>query len=384
MVNPKKPLETIRVVDLTTYLAGPCCGRILAHMGADVIKVEPFEGDPYRRQGELYNVPTTDTNNPLFIAANEGKRFIIIDLKNKDGLEIFYELIRKADVFITNLMERSLVKLKVTYEELSHLNPRLVYGVIDGYGKRGLAANRPGFDTTAYFARGGLMLDYVQKGNPPNNMMLGSGDCNTGLSLAAGILAALTGAQLHGQGYHVRSSLLHSSIWMASMNYVISQYGTNYFIDRTYRCKDGTYMYVQAFTDKQKKFLCELIGVDEKTYDDRWNVVPILRKIYETKTYDEWFELFSKTNICIERLKHIKEVADDEQSLTNNFIAKYDGNNNKPVSIPMPPIKFEGTDDVLSCEIKQGGDTVSVLAELGLSTEDISRLVKHHAIGLSQ
>jgi (R)-2-hydroxy-4-methylpentanoate CoA-transferase len=382
MEKTSKPLEGIRVIELTTYLAGPSCGRLLAEMGADVIKVESFEGDPYRQQGILYDVPSTETNNPLFVAANAGKRFIVIDLKNEEGIGIFYKLIRVADVFITNVMERSLKKLKVTYDDLNLINPHLVYGLIDGYGQKGPAAGRPGFDATAYFARGGYMLDYVQEGNPPNNMMLGAGDCNTGLSLAAGLMAALTGAQIHGQSYKVCSSLLHSSIWMASMNYIISQYGKNYFIDRCYRCKDGIYMYVQAITDKQKEFLCEIIGVNKESYDDHWNMVPKLREIYETKTFSEWSEIFTKTNLCVEQLKHIEEVPCDEQALTNRFILKYDGNKDKSVSIPMSPLKFGVMDEVLPCEIKQGGDTASVLNELGYSSEEISRFATNHAIGL--
>lgn len=381
MANTRKPLEAIRVIELTTYLAGPSCGRILAHLGAEVIKIEPFEGDPWRRQGVLYDIPTTDTDNPLFVAANEGKRFIIIDLKKEQGLEVFYKLIKSADVFITNLTERALVKLKVTYEELKDINPRLVYGLIDGYGRKGPAAGRRGFDATAYFARGGHMLDYVQEGNPPNNMMLGAGDCNTGLTLAAGLLAALAGAQIHGQGYKVCSSLLHASIWMASMNYVISQYGEDYYIDQSYRCKDGIYMYAQAITEKQKESLCEIIGVDMKTYDDRWRMVPKLREIYETKTFDEWSKIFSKTNVCIERLRHIEEVSHDEQALTNGFIAIYDGDKEKPVSIPMPPIKYETSEDALSCKIKQGRDTVAVMDELGYSPDDIAWFAENRAIG---
>jgi (R)-2-hydroxy-4-methylpentanoate CoA-transferase len=383
MTKPGKPLEGIRVIELTTYLAGPTCGRVLASMGAEVIKIESFKGDPFRKQGILYNVPITDTNNPLFVAANDGKRFIVIDLKNEEGHEVFLRLIQNADVFITNLMDRSLIKLNATYEDLSRVNPRLVYGIIDGYGQEGPAAGRPGFDATAYFARGGHMLDYVEKGSPPNNMMLGAGDCNTGLALAAGVLAALSGAQRHGQGYKVCSSLLHTSIWMASMNYVISQYGANYYIDRSYRCKDGVYMYVQAITEKQKEFLCEIIGIEKKLYDDRWNTVPKLRALYETKTFAEWSEIFANTNICVERLKHIEEVPYDEQALTNHFLMEYDGDRNKCVNIPMSPIKFDFTDEDLSCEIRQGGATETVLKESGFSAEDIARLAENRAIGLS-
>lgn len=381
-VNEKKPLNGFTVIDLTTCLAGPACGRILAHMGADVIKVESLDGDPYRGQGVLYEIPVTATNNPLFVAANDGKRFISINLKNAEGLQVFYKLVARADVLITNLTERSLKKLRVTYEDLKPLNTRLVYGVISGYGEKGPDAGRPGYDPTAYFARGGYMLDYVQKGNPPNNMVLGAGDCNTGISLAAGVMGALIGAQIHGQGYKVCASLLHSSIWMASMDYVISQYSEDYFIDRVYRCKDGVYMYAQAITDKQKESLCEIIGLSPDVYNDRRNVVPALQEIYTTKTYEEWVSIFAETNICMERLNHIKEVAQDKQAYENGFLVSYYGDNNKPIGIPMPPIKYRGTSEKLNDDIRLGGSTTAVLQELGYSSEEIEHLAGIKAISI--
>ena len=370
------------IIDLTTYVAGSSCGRILAHMGADVIKVEPLDGDPYRNQGVLYSIPVADTNNPLFVAVNDGKRFISINLKNEEGLQVFYKLVARADVLITNLTERSLKKLKVTYQDLKPLNQNLVYGVINGYGEKGPDAGRPGFDPTAYFARGGYMLDYVQDGKPPNNMVLGAGDCNTALSLAAGVLGALVGVMIHGQGCRVCSSLLHSSIWMASMDYVISQYSEEYFIDRVYRCKDGAYMYVQALTDKQKELLCEIIGIGLDFYNDRRKVVPVLQKIYSTKTFEEWRSIFSETNICMERLKHIGEVAEDKQAYENSFLVNYYGDKNKPIGIPMPPIRFQGADEELHDEIRLGGSTAAVLQELGYSSEEIEHLAGTKAIGI--
>jgi len=139
---------------------------------------------------------------------------------------------------------------------------------------------------------------------------------------------------------------------------------------------------VQAITDKQKEFLCEIIGVDRESYDDHWKMVPKLRDIYATKTFAEWSEIFSKTNLCVERLRHIEEVSSDEQALVNGFIVKYKGDKEKPVSIPMSPIKLNGMNEVLPFKIQLGGDTAGVLKELGYSNEEIARLAENCAIGL--
>ena len=335
-----RPLDGIRVVELSTYLAAPACGRILAYMGADVLKIEPPSGDPFRRQGLLYGVPVSDDDNPLYMLANDGKRFMSLDLKTDEGRMKFRELIKGADVLLTNLMERSLDHLGASYAELHLLNPSLVYGRISAYGPKGPLSNKQGFDTTAYYARGGYMLDYVEPGTPPNNIMLGAGDCNTAMALSAGILTALIGAMLHGEGAMVNASLLHSSIWMASMDYVISQYSEDFFIDRVYRCKDGAYMYVQAITDKQKGMLLEIIGMTREEYDDHFASIPKLAAIYAEKTFDEWRDLLGNTGVCVEKLKHIHEVHFDHQALVNGFMKPY--GKLKIINIPTPPIIYDG------------------------------------------
>lgn len=344
-----KPLEGVKVVELSTYLAAPACGRILAYLGADVLKIEQPGGDPYRKQGLLYGVPVNDDDNPLYMHANAGKRFVGLDLKTEEGLNEFYSYVKDADVFITNLMDRSLDKLNIAYARLHAVNPALVYGRISGYGPKGPLAGKVGFDSTAYFARGGQMLDYVEPGTPPNNIMLGSGDCNTAMALAAGILTALTCALLHGEGSLVNASLLHTSIWMASMDYVISQYNENFFIDRVYRCKDGVYMYVQAITDKQKNMLLDIIGMTRGEYDDHFAAIPKLTKIYEMKTFDEWSAILDGTGVCIERLRHIHEVPFDEQALINGFMKPY--GKQKKVNIPIPPILYDGAPEAFDADI---------------------------------
>ncbi len=330
-------LEGVKVIEISSYLAVPSAGRFLAYMGAEVIKVESPSGDPYRKQGTIYGIPTENDNNPLFAGANDGKKFVMLDLKTETGRSRLCTLISDADIFITNLRVGAQKKLHVTFEELHRENQKLVYGWVNGYGSRGELANKAGFDSTAYFARGGHMLDYVQKGNPPNNMMLGLGDLNTAMSLVAGVLAAYCKVQNGGEGRQVEASLLGTSIWMASMDYVISQYGEDFFMDQAYQCKDGSYMYVQAITEKQQKALLGVIKMSKEEYNDHFGAIPKLRKIYKTKTFQEWFEILDGTGVCIERLRHIAELPGDMQARENSFLEQY-GQSGK-MWIPSPPVK---------------------------------------------
>ena len=266
---------------------------------------------------------------------------------------------------ITNLRIPALEKLKVTYDILKEINPKLVYGRISGYGTKGPLAGRLGFDSTAYFARGGHMLDYVEPGSPPNNMMLGSGDINAALALVSGTLAALAGCRICGEGRSVDVSLLHTSIWMASMDYVISQYGEDFFIDRVYRCSDGVYMYLQAITDKQKAILLDMIGMSRAEYDDHFGAIPKLREIYAKKTFAEWSAMLEGTGVCIERLRHIDEVPLDEQARVNGFLRPY--GRGSDIWMPMPPVSFEGSDAPAFTEsVALGRDNEAIRSELGL------------------
>ncbi len=356
-------LEGVRVIDLSTYLAAPSAGRVLAYMGADVIKVEAPAGDPFRFQGDIYGLPFEDDNNPLFAAANDGKRFMVLNLKDHADHDVFLDLVKTSDILITNLRMPALKRLGATYEDLHAVNPRLVYGRISGYGTKGPAADRLAYDSTAYFARGGHMLDYVEPGSPPNNMMLGSGDCNTGLALVSGVLAALAGAQISGEGREVNVSLLQTSIWMASMDYVISQYSEDFFIDRVYRCKDGIYMYLQAVTDKQKEILLGLIGMSLEEYNDHFSAIPKLKEIYAQKTFDEWCALLDGTGVCIERLRHVAEVPLDLQARENGFLAPYGRGNN--AWLPPPPLAYDSPAPPFSSGVRPGRDTDAIREELG-------------------
>lgn len=369
-----KPLAGIRVVEMTTYLAAPSCGRMLAYLGADVIKVEAPGGDPWRKLGSIYQIPHDDEVNPLFVLGNSGKRFVTLDLKTEEGREIMERLLSSADVFITNMMNKTLKKLHITYEELHEKYPKLVYGRVIGYGEKGAEAERPGFDASAYLARGGLMVDYVEQGTPPNNFMYGAGDLLCGMALMDGLLAALLEVQMGGAGRKIVSSLLHTAIWSANMDLVLRQYGNAALVERAYLLKDGKYALIQATTGKQRRDLCCILGLSEAEIKDPKIAYGLLQNIYKEKTLEQWQEIFAGSSVFIEPLSHVKDVPKDPNSLLNGFLMPYKSEQTRQVNIAMPPIQYDGETGDLSGEIRRGGSTHAVLQELGYTKEQIALL----------
>ena len=224
-----KPLEGIKVVDLTTFLATPTTGRVLGEWGADVIKVEAAKGDPGRvNQAAVFGMPASDDENLGFDMANMHKRFISLNLKSKTGAEIMDKLLDQADIFITNTRTKSLAKMGFDWESVHKKHPHIIMGHGLGYGKLGPEKDAAGFDVTCYMGRGGVFGTTVNKGDAPMIPTNGYGDFQCSMFLAAGILAALRGREKTGQGDYVTCALEHAGIYALSTGMVSAQYGNPY------------------------------------------------------------------------------------------------------------------------------------------------------------
>ncbi len=194
-------LEGIRIVEQGTFITGPCAGMMLADLGADVIKVESPDGDPYRSyQGEHYS--------PHFQAYNRNKRSIALDLKQKDDRDVFDGLVREADVFIQNFRPGTAARLGAGSERLCALNPRLVYASISGFGSSGPYTERPSYDSVAQALSG--FLSVVVDANRPRFLGPALADAITGLYAAYGVLGALVQRGRTGRGAHVEVSMLEA------------------------------------------------------------------------------------------------------------------------------------------------------------------------------
>jgi cinnamoyl-CoA:phenyllactate CoA-transferase len=227
----QRPLEGIKVIDMSTFIGAPACARFFAEFGADVIKIEPKGGDVVRFNGVSEGRLGTPYENTTWDLENAHKRGLVIDLKSPEGIEILLKLLENTDIFITNWRPQAIAKLGLDYDSLKDKYPKLVYASFTGYGEEGPDCNLPGYDFTAFWARSGLLGTLYQKGTEPINLIPGVGDHTTGMFLAAGIMVALYNAQKTGKGDKVEINLLHSAIWTQAITIQADQYtelGTKY------------------------------------------------------------------------------------------------------------------------------------------------------------
>ncbi|MFK7917086.1 MAG: CaiB/BaiF CoA transferase family protein [Ilumatobacter sp.] len=212
MSNAAGPLSGVRVIELGVWVAGPAAGGIMADWGADVIKVEPEAGDPQRSMFASLGV-RADLPVPPFELDNRGKRSVVLDLRDGADMERFHGLLDTADVLISNMRLGALERLGLGSETVCERHPHLVYGVITGYGTTGPDRDRAGYDIGAYWARSGAAHTIVPPGQLPPGLLSGAGDHQTGMALAAGVMAKLIERARTERGGFVSTSLLRNGMY---------------------------------------------------------------------------------------------------------------------------------------------------------------------------
>ena len=275
-----KPLEGIKVVELASMLAGPMCGRVLAEWGAEIIKVETFNGDAWRKQGGTTLSPTTEVANPNFDMQNLNKRFVSLNFRNPEALKVMYRLLEGADVLLTNFREQALTGMGLSYEQLKTRFPRLIHAGVLGYGAEGPDKDRPGYDYTAFFSRSGLMADLSPAGAGPLVPIGGVGDHSVAMALAGGIAAALYRRSVTGEGDKVDVSLLQTGIFICSTGILNgvngrvlprSRYDCGHAGSNTYQGSDGEWFYLACIDFRRFPELCELIGRPDIAVDPKYS-----------------------------------------------------------------------------------------------------------------
>src|SRR5271154_1321794 len=207
----------LKVVDLSSFIAGPGAATILSDFGADVIKVEPPEGELWRKGQKIPPQPHSEEPYP-FQLANRNKRGVALNLKDANAPQVLERLVKWADVFIVNTPHSARKKLKLEYEDVAQWNPRLIYADLTGFGEKGPDAALPGFDLTAFWARSGLLFMTRDAGEPPTWPVAGSGDNATAVGLYSAIVTALYRRERTGEGSYVTTSLLAAGVWSASVS----------------------------------------------------------------------------------------------------------------------------------------------------------------------
>lgn len=392
-----RPLEGLKVVELGTHFAVPSVTRILADWGAEVVKVESLTGDAWRIVGRNQKCPVVDDENPFFTVPNANKQFLALNLKDEDGKAALKKLISTADIFLSNMRLPALKKLGFSYEDLKEAFPSLIYVHFSGFGYEGPDASLPGFDSVAFWARSGSMLDWGVEGNFPFLAPTGAGDAMVGSILCAGVLAAVIGREKTGKGTFVSSSLMGSSIWYNNAAVVSTQYGNKFPKDKDhpanpfgwqYQCSDGEWLMIGVvdYADAYRKIM-PLMGHEDLVGDERFNTIsavqqhldefmPILRAGFMTDTRDNWVRRISELNIVIGKIGHLSELAHDEQAIANRFVVPVTFPSGKTVQMPTVPVQFSAYEvgDAYAPTGSIGRDDDKILASIGYSAEEIAAL----------
>ena len=291
----------------------------------------------------------------------------------------------------------ALAKLGFSYDHMKETYPSLIYVHFSGFGYEGPDAALPGFDSVAFWARSGSMIDWGVEGNFPFLAPTGAGDAMVGSILCAGVLAAVLGREKTGKGTFVSSSLLGSSIWYNNAGVVSTQYGNKFPKDKDhpanpfgwqYQCSDGEWLMlgVLDYADAYKKIM-PLMGHSDLVDDERFSTIsavqqhldefmPILRTGFMTDTRDNWVRRIGEQNIVIGKIGHLKELAYDEQAIANKFVVPVTFPSGKTVQMPTVPVQFSAYD--VGAEYEPTGsigrDDDKILAGIGYSEAEIAAL----------
>ena len=398
-----KPMEGVRVVDLTTFLAAPTAARVLGEWGADIIKVEAPNGDPGRTQGAVFGMTYEDDENLGFDMSNMNKRFVTLNLKTPDGMEVMHRLLADADVFVTNIRTKSLVKMGLDYDSLKEKYPRLVFAHCLGYGENGPEKDTAGFDVTCYMARGGVFGTTVNKGDAPMIPTNGFGDFQVSMCLASGISAALFNRERTGRGDKISVSLHHAAVYMLSTGVVSAQYGNEYPKSRmtvvcptnnVFRTKDEKWVALCAPQyDRDYNKVMTLIGrsdlVDNPDYCncDHLNaigknaeIIAIMDEAIAKFTRAEILKIFKDNDLPCEACYEPKDMYEDEQVWANGIMTKLDCPSGKR-NIATNPVKFQSLPEPdYKVTRAQGTDTASVMRELGYDDAAIEKYLAEGAV----
>lgn len=396
-----KPLEGIKVVELASFVAAPAAGRMLAEMGADVIRVESTAGDPWRFYGVNCGLPVADGENPLFDLYNLGKRDIQLDTKTPEGKEILLRLLGEADVFITNNRLKSLVRAGLDYDSLKDCFPKLIYGLVTGYGQTGPDVDAPGYDGVAFFSRSGMLADMAEPGGYPASAPGCVGDGATGAALFGGICAALLNRERTGMGDFVETSLFGNAVWLCGTMSAFEQYGYHYPKKRSemgalytfYKCKDGEWLHLAVTQhDRYWKPLAEALNVPELAEDEwfknaalisrnRAQLIPLLEQAFSQFDYDEIAARLRERDIVFDRMRHYRELAADPQAVANGFVKEHIYENGHSFMMAMLPVHMRNMDETGTGRGPQMGEhTDEILKQYGYSEEAILRLKEAKAV----
>jgi len=396
-------LDGIKVVEVASVVAGPAAATQLSDFGAEVIKIEPLEGDMWRMANHM--PPFPESKIPYtHLLTNRNKQSVALNLKSPEVQQILYKLVEKADVFITNSLPHVLQHLNIGYEKIRTINPRIVYALITGWGEKGPDADSPGFDCTAWWARSGLMDALRGPGAEPVNLPPAMGDHNTATALFAAVMTGLYQRERTGKGCKVSTSLLANGAWTNGVNAQIALVGLkvpenvahvdtpNPLIGGIFKTKDDRYILIEQANPKNWAAMCDAFGVSKAAGDPRYatpearikNHQDLMRAMDRVLGKLDMAEAVAnlraaKTNFSV--VATVEELTKDPQAIENGLFPRIEGTDLRTVQ---SPISVEGIAKVAPRKApeKIGQDTRAVLKAAGLTDEQIEKLAAAKVIGV--
>ncbi|MCX6422772.1 MAG: CoA transferase [Actinobacteria bacterium] len=385
------PLQGVRVIDLTRYLAGPMSAMMLGDLGADVLKIEPLPGGDAARQSG----PFAGTESTYYMASNRNKRSVALDLRSQEGLDVLLALIDSADVFIENFRPGTAVAMGLAPDELLRRNPRLIYVSISGFGHTDVGRDMPGFDQTVQ-AMSGLMSLTGTEDSGPLRTGIAIADASTGVFAAMGILAALLERERTGKGTIVHASLMQSMIAMInyqaqstlSLGTLPDRVGNDHpimFPQGTFKAGDGA-ITIACGNEKMWRYLCTALGLDTIAEDPRFldnagrmkhrrELRRIIEEALRDGSPDGWIDIINSTGVPCGPVLDLREALDHPTTRALGIVQTIDHPQLGPMEILGKAVTI-GDD---SREIDRhppllGEHTSAVLAEIGFSAEKIEHL----------
>ncbi len=375
--------EGLKVLDCASFIAAPAAATVLSDFGADVIKIEPpGAGDPYRNLPNLPGYPHSEHNFAWMLEARN-KKSLALDLSKPEGQAVLHRLAAQADVFITNYPPQVRERLGITHAHLAPQNERLIYASFTGYGEKGEEANKPGFDSNAYWARSGLMdLVRADEHTTPARSIAGMGDHPCAMAFYSAIVTALYKRERTGKGSHVSSNLMANGVWAASVlaqaKLVGAKFGERRPRERAlnavtnhYQCKDGRWLILSLLNeDRQWPTLARCLGREDLVTDVRFEtkkdrharsleLIKIFDETFVTRDLAEWRKILDGNGLVFGVVGILDDIPTDQQMIDNEVLVPFENDTMMTISSPIwvdgsrkvqprkPPALGEHSDEIL-------------------------------------
>ncbi|MYA20964.1 MAG: CoA transferase [Chloroflexi bacterium] len=398
------PLAGVRVIEAATWLAAPAAAALLADLGADVIKIEPPGGDPWRH----FDTSSMGFEEPSaiqygFELDNRGKRSIAVDLRQSGAPELVRRLCEEADVFVTNLMQRE--RWGIDERTLRAVNPALIYTAVSGYGERGPAADREGFDYAAFWASSGIMGLSGEPSSPPPFCRTGQGDHATALNLLSAILVALRLRDQSGEGQTVEVNLMQTGLWTigadAAVAAVSGEQPRRYDRSRpwnpirnSYQTRDGRWLLLgMTQADRFWPRFVAMIGAPSWALDPRFATLEgrkrhaaelraRIEELIASADLAEWGRRLDEAELVWAPVATLPEALADPQVEANGVLEEIEHPQAGAYRTLAAPFRVSGAETAARGPAPAPGEhTSEVLAELGLDDDEIASLAASGVFG---